>query len=27
MVKSATYHGLKVSHEQGTWKARIVFDV
>ena len=27
LVKSATYHGLKVTHEQGTWRARIVFDI
>ena len=27
LVKSATYHGLKVTHEQGTWGARIVFDI
>ena len=27
LVKSATYHGLKVTHEQGTWGARVVFDI
>lgn len=27
LVKSATYHGLNVTHEQGTWRARIVFDI
>lgn len=27
LVKSATYHGLHVTHEQGTWRARIVFDI
>ncbi|HET7698059.1 MAG TPA: archease [Vicinamibacterales bacterium] len=27
LVKSATYHGLHVRHEQGTWRARIVFDI
>ena len=27
LVKSATYHGLAVTHEQGTWTARIVFDI
>ena len=27
LVKSATYHGLKVAHEQGTWGARVVFDI
>ena len=27
LVKSATYHGLNVVHEHGTWKARIVFDI
>ena len=26
-VKSATYHGLNVTHTSGTWNARIVFDV
>jgi SHS2 domain-containing protein len=27
LVKSATYHGLKVTHEHETWKTRIVFDI
>ena len=27
LVKSATYHGLNVVHQDGTWKARIVFDI
>ena len=27
LVKSATYHGLRVTHERGTWKARMVFDI
>jgi SHS2 domain-containing protein len=27
LVKSATYHGLHVTHESGTWRARIVFDI
>ncbi len=27
LVKNATYHGLHVVHEQGTWRARIVFDI
>lgn len=27
LVKSATYHGLHVTHEHGAWKARIVFDI
>ena len=27
LVKSATYHGLHVIHEQGTWRTRIVFDI
>jgi|SRR3954470_6477699 SHS2 domain-containing protein len=27
LVKSATYHGLRVTHEQGTWRARIVLDI
>ena len=27
LVKSATYHGLHIVHEQGTWRARIVFDI
>jgi SHS2 domain-containing protein len=27
LVKSATYHGLRITHEQGTWAARIVFDI
>jgi len=27
LVKSATYHGLHVTHDQGTWKTRIVFDI
>jgi SHS2 domain-containing protein len=27
LVKSATYHGLNVTQEHGTWKARIVFDI
>lgn len=27
LVKSATYHGLKIAREQGTWRARIVFDI
>ena len=27
LVKSATYPGLHIVHEQGTWRARIVFDI
>ena len=27
LVKSATYHGLTVVHEHGTWRARIVLDI
>ena len=27
LVKSATYHGLHVRNEQGTWKARMVLDI
>src|SRR3954468_21937163 len=27
LVKSATYHGLQVTREQGTWRARVVFDI
>jgi SHS2 domain-containing protein len=27
LVKSATYHGLHVTHEDGTWRATIVFDI
>ena len=27
LVKSATYHGLTVVHEHGTWRARILFDI
>lgn len=27
LVKSATYHGLHVTHDEGTWRARIVFDI
>ena len=27
LVKSATYHGLHVTHEHDTWKTRIVFDI
>ena len=27
LVKSATYHGLNITHEHGTWKTRIVFDI
>jgi SHS2 domain-containing protein len=27
LVKSATYHGLNVTTANGTWKARIVFDI
>ena len=27
LVKSATYHGLHVRHERGSWRARIVFDI
>ena len=27
LVKSATYHGLHVTCENGTWRARIVFDI
>lgn len=27
LVKSATYHGLSVTREHGTWRARIVFDI
>ncbi len=27
LVKSATYHGLNVVHDDRTWKARIVFDI
>lgn len=26
-IKSATYHGLRVTCEDGTWRARIVFDI
>jgi SHS2 domain-containing protein len=26
-VKGATYHGLEVVQEHGTWKARVVFDI
>jgi SHS2 domain-containing protein len=27
LVKSATYHGLNVTTANGTWRARIVFDI
>jgi SHS2 domain-containing protein len=27
LVKSATYHGLNVTQESGTWRARIVLDI
>lgn len=27
LVKSATYHGLNVVYDHGTWRARIVFDI
>ena len=27
LIKSATYHGLRVTCEDGTWRARIVFDI
>lgn len=27
LVKSATYHSLRVTHEDGTWRARIVLDI
>jgi len=27
LVKSATYHGLYVTHDAGVWKARVVFDI
>ena len=27
LVKSATYHGLHITHAQETWNARIVFDI
>jgi SHS2 domain-containing protein len=27
LVKSATYHGLHITREAGTWKARVVFDI
>ena len=27
LVKSATYHGLHVTRDGGTWRARIVFDI
>lgn len=27
LVKSATYHGLHLTHESGAWRARIVFDI
>jgi SHS2 domain-containing protein len=27
LVKSATYHGLHVVNDDGTWRARIVFDI
>jgi SHS2 domain-containing protein len=27
LVKSATYHGLNVTHAHGTWEARVVFDI
>ena len=27
LIKSATYHGLAVRHDHGTWRARIVFDI
>ena len=27
LVKSATYHGLHVTDDHGTWRARIVFDI
>lgn len=27
LVKSATYHGLHIRCEDGTWRARIVFDI
>ena len=27
LVKSATYHGLHITDEAGTWRTRIVFDI
>ena len=27
LVKGATYHGLQVTRQHGTWKTRIVFDI
>ena len=27
LVKSATYHGLTITHRSGTWRARLVFDI
>jgi SHS2 domain-containing protein len=27
LVKSATYHALAITHEAGTWRARVVFDI
>lgn len=27
LIKSATYHGLRVTRESGAWRARIVFDI
>jgi SHS2 domain-containing protein len=26
-IKAATYHGLSIEHEEGAWKARIIFDI
>jgi SHS2 domain-containing protein len=27
LVKSATYHGLHVTRDGGTWRARVLFDI
>jgi len=27
LVKSATYHALAITQDDGTWHARIVFDI
>ena len=26
-VKAATYHMLKIEHNEGDWKAQVIFDV
>jgi SHS2 domain-containing protein len=26
-VKSATYHGVNITHREGTWTTRVVFDI